>query len=201
MAPEERTIFEYIDQQNRLWKKGFYDYLDHSILSSRFYLSQYFIDREFDHPVDVLEIGAGSGHILSLIAPKVRTYVYNDVSPEALNLFKRNYGALIETAKVEILFGNIDEFALTRKYDVILVLGVLRYNFSQDLFQKLFAHDLNPGGLLIMESSVGCYIRAYYCGQLPPPTYTIEFKCEDYVPSTMPKNRLIDLFKYQGEGI
>lgn len=197
MRMDERTIFEYVDQQNRLWKKGLYDYLDNSILSIRFDMCKYFIEKEFTQNIDVLEIGAGSGKMLTLISDKIKSYVFNDVSEEAVKLFKSNCNEIIKEKNVEILFGNISDFELNKKFDVILVLGVLRYNFYVDMFKDLYFKHLNKGGILIMESNVGCYVRNHYCSELPQPSYSLEFKLEDYVDSSMPKNRIIDVFKYK----
>ena len=121
----------------------------------------------FKENSSILEVGAGMGALTSLLCKKCK-------SVTSIELSKKRATAILERNKdaknLEIIVGNLKDIKLDKKFDYILLCGVLEYgalymdsdNPYIDFINKL-KENLNPNGkiLIAIENRLGI---KYLCG-------------------------------------
>lgn len=191
---DNKTIFERIECQNRIWKSGLYDYLHKSIFSIRFSIASFFIEKYSNNGI-VLDVGAGSGALFNYCEKFIKKYCYNDVSSEALKIFESNPLVINKKEKIETMCGNIKNLQPVKKFDVIVALGVAKYVYDADTFISLFLNNLYDNGLMILETTEECNAFEYYCDKLPPPIHSFKYEILDDFDFGTTKIRTMNVYK------
>lgn len=115
----------------------------------------------------VLEIGAGMGALTGLLCQKCRNVVALEHSPKRAEIIRKRHN---KYTNLEVISGDIFTYEFTRKYDYILLIGVLEYmGINSQLDNPYTAvlkrvHSLlNENGtlLLAIENRFGL---KYWCG-------------------------------------
>lgn len=192
---DDKTIFERIDCQNRIWKTGLYDYLFKSVFSIRFCICNFYIRMYSSKPVNVLDVGAGSGTLLSFIYDIAKNYNYNDISDEAIKVFKNSEAFKKHASIVNILHENINELQNQSYYDIIVSLGIAKFVYEKDLFFNLFNNHLSNNGIMILETTESCDGFSYYCNSLPNPIHSIKYEILDNFNFGTSKKRVFNVYK------
>jgi SAM-dependent methyltransferase len=128
------------------WEVEEYDHFAFSTLNIYF---------DLDPPKSLLDIGCGNGHTLEYFAKRWPETAYTglDLSNEAIQLaHKRVPGAAL-------FWGAFESTILPKKYDCILLLGVIEH------FEDLYRSLSNLRGILA-ENGI-CYIEAPNCIAYP----------------------------------
>jgi len=188
------------EQQDMMWKDGSYDYLSRSIVNIKFWMSAYFINRECRDEISVLDVGAGTGELLSLIADKLGTYFYNDISRIATKAFKERYKEIGKAKEVIAMNCTADE-ALRHTYkslDVILILGANEGLYEVELLDNAL-DKLNPGGILILDCND--VEEKYFSFPAIKPKYRIEYHMKEPSYKFSAHNRVIRVFKKEEKEI
>lgn len=191
---EEKTIFERVDCQNRIWKTGLYDYLYKSVFSVRFAIAAFFI-RQLSKNGIILDVGAGSGTLLTYCNDIAAKYYYNDVSEEALKIFRHSQIYKDNESKIELLCGNINNMNLNVKFDAIVALGVAKHIYDQDTFISLFNDNLSSDGIMLLETTEVCDAFHYYCKNLPAPTHSVKYEILDDFEFGTSKTRVLNVYR------
>jgi 2-polyprenyl-3-methyl-5-hydroxy-6-metoxy-1,4-benzoquinol methylase len=110
----------------------------------------------------VLEVGSGCGSITeSLVENKDITIVSNELSERRAQI---NYYRNIEAHNLEIVVGNLNDYAPKNKFDYIVCVGVFEYagmfinsKNPYEAFLEALARLLKPGGFLLLaiENQLG----------------------------------------------
>jgi len=120
-------------------------------------------------PIDILEIGAGCGAVTEYLvqlktAAKVTAL---EGAPARADVIRQRCRS---AENLEVITGNLSEFAGEVKFDVVLAIGVLEYSGKYiksetpyTAFLKTAANLLKPGGQLVIaiENQLGC---KYFAG-------------------------------------
>lgn len=154
---------------------------------------------------EVLEIGAGMGAVTGAIARKCRKV-------DCIELSKRrslvNANRHKDLNNIEIFVGNFQDIEITKKYDVITLIGVLEYAFHyinsehpyEDFIRKV-SNSLKPNGKLYVaiENKLGMkYIAGFHEDHLGKPYVGIEgYKKSDKV-KTFSRSQLEKLLLENG---
>ncbi|MCD7872323.1 MAG: class I SAM-dependent methyltransferase [Clostridiales bacterium] len=187
---DEQTIFERLECQNKIWKIGLYNYLYNQIYSVRFAMAHYYVKSFFEN-AKILDVGAGSGILLTYLNDIANKYYYNDISEQALNIFKSSDIYINNKSKIELLFGNINNIEL----DVIISLGIAKHLYNQNTFLVLFEQNLREGGIMLLETTETCDALTYYCELLPKPFHSIKYEIIDDVESNSANTRIMNIYK------
>ncbi|MER6799818.1 amino acid adenylation domain-containing protein, partial [Amycolatopsis mediterranei] len=106
------------------------------------------------HPKRVLEIGVGSGLILSRIAPDAETYWGVDLSESAVENVRREVAAMPELAgKVQLAARPAHDLGELPDFDTVIINSVAQYFPSADYLAevvKTAAARLVPGGTIFL---------------------------------------------------
>lgn len=107
----------------------------------------HFIDKEFAAGAELLHAGCGSGQVDTAICKKFRVTAL-DISPSALDLYRRSIGAGARVVQGSIL--RIP--AADNAYDGIYNLGVMEHFVEEDIRKILleFNRVLKPGGKIVL---------------------------------------------------
>lgn len=191
---DEQTIFERLECQNKIWKIGLYNYLYNQIYSVRFAMAHYYVKSSFEN-AKILDVGAGSGTLLTYLNDIANKYYYNDISEQALNIFKSSDIYINNKSKIELLFGNINNIDLDIELDVIISLGIAKHLYNQNTFRLLFERNLRKGGIMLLETTEVCNAFNYYCEFLPKPFHSIKYEILDDVESNSANTRIMNIYK------
>lgn len=191
---DEQTIFERSECQNKIWKVGLYNYLYNQKYSIRFAMAHYYVKLFFEN-AKILDIGAGSGTLLTYFNDITNKYYYNDISKQALNIFKRSDIYINNKSKIELLFGNINNIDLDIKLDVIISLGVAKHLYNPNTFLFLFEQNLREGGIMLLETTETCDALTHYCELLPKPFYSIKYEILDDVEKNSANTRIMNIYR------
>jgi phosphorylcholine metabolism protein LicD/2-polyprenyl-3-methyl-5-hydroxy-6-metoxy-1,4-benzoquinol methylase len=157
---------------------------------------------DFKPGAEVLEVGAGFGAITKTLCricghvTSVESSLYRALAME--QRFKA-------TNNLDIYAGDIEEIKLDRKYDYIVLIGVLETvgNGSSDLlvytnFIKRLCHYLKPDGVILLATENRYGLR-YFCGATEPHTNRPFDGINHYPHGTsgysFSKQELIDILK------
>jgi amino acid adenylation domain-containing protein/non-ribosomal peptide synthase protein (TIGR01720 family) len=107
------------------------------------------------HAQDVLEIGCGTGLLLSRLAPHCRRYVGTDISAVAIERIGRLQAAIPALGHVTALHRPADDFSgiEAASLDLVILNSVAQYLPNLDYFLRVFAgavRALRPGGHLFL---------------------------------------------------
>ncbi|GAB2609716.1 amino acid adenylation domain-containing protein [Kribbella endophytica] len=107
------------------------------------------------HPRRVLEIGAGSGLILTQLAPHCESYVGTDLSEKAIDALRVKVAALGLAEKVELHAQPADDFTGLPEgtFDTVVVNSVVQYFPSADYLTAVLRGALErlaPGGVIFI---------------------------------------------------
>ncbi len=154
---------------------------------------------------EVLEIGAGMGALTGAIAKQCKKIDCIDLSKRRsrVNAYRNK-----QYDNIEIFVGNFQDMKITKKYDVITLIGVLEYaqhyidsDKPYDEFLKIISHCLKPNGKLYIaiENRLGLKYLAGCCeDHLGKPFVGIEgYKKQDNV-KTFTKSQLETLILNNG---
>ena len=193
---KEKTIFERVDCQNRIWKTGLYDYLYKSVFSVRFAIAAFFIRQFFENGNGIiLDVGAGSGTLLTYCNDIVKKYYYNDISEEAQQIFQCSQIYQENESKIKLLCDNINDINLDTKFDSIVALGVARHIYDKDTFLTLFNDNLSANGIMLIETTAACDAFQYYCNGLPNPVHSIKYEILDNFEFGTSKTRILNIYR------
>ena len=156
---------------------------------------------------EVLEIGAGMGAITGAVARSVRKV-------DCIELSKRrslvNAWRHKDMDNIEIFVGNFKDIAITKKYDAVLLIGVLEYacyyvggGSPFDDFLRKAASSLKDGGKLYIaiENKLGMkYFSGCHEDHLGKPFVGIEGYSEDSHVRTFTKSELEEMLGRTGFG-
>ena len=108
--------------------------------------------------LEVLDFGCGEGDLSNMIALKKAKLVHSvDYSSKAINIAKKRYGR-----KKNIQFELADATKVKRKYDVIVMSGVLEHiDAPFKLLKKLLKYNLNKNGMVVFLSPSFMNPRGY----------------------------------------
>jgi len=116
-----------------------------------------FIQKLKTSPLKVLDVGCGNGRFERFLREKVTTdldYTGTDNSQKLLKLAKeKTNGQLIYLDLISHLLSHQSVAPKNKKYDLIVLFGVLHHIPDQNLRKRLLtelANQLEPGGLLIL---------------------------------------------------
>jgi SAM-dependent methyltransferase len=171
--------FERADAQDRLHRSGLFDYLGRHPFSLRYRAAAAVVRSVVGTQIAVLDIGAGSGAAFAELAPNVTHYTYTDISEHAVAGFVARHGGAPGFDKmVDLLVGDVANFALPQRQNAILGLGLCQGVYLDGLFQELFdAHLDADRGVMILEgaaaevSGMDRYVR-----RLAAPVATVHFE-------------------------
>ncbi|WP_105177326.1 class I SAM-dependent methyltransferase [Clostridium cagae] len=189
------------------------DYYD-EILKKRNWIIIYHLLKQRENIVDpmeisaddeILEIGAGMGAITGALARKAKKVDCIDLSKRRsmINAYRNK-----KYNNIEIFVGNFEDIKIDKKYDVVVLIGVLEYaqhyiasNAPYDDFIKKISQCLKSNGKLYLaiENKLGLKYFAGYCeDHLGKPFVGIEeYKKEDNV-KTFSKSQLENLILRNG---
>ena len=116
----------------------------------------------------VLEFGPGGGfNAMATSFYKPELYVFVDASTESLNkLHHHNENRKFNVAKVEIINSNIFDFRDSRKYDYVIVEGVICGQAEPDRMIKHVSSFIGDGGVLITTSTSATSVLSEICRKL-----------------------------------
>lgn len=108
--------------------------------------------------LDVLDFGCGEGDLSNMIAKKKAKLVHSvDYSSKAIKIAKKRFGR-----KKNILFELADATKVKRKYDVIVMSGVLEHiDDPFGLLRKMLKFNLNKNGMIVFLSPSFMNPRGY----------------------------------------
>ncbi|MBQ0058781.1 MAG: class I SAM-dependent methyltransferase [Lachnospiraceae bacterium] len=160
---------------------------------------------ELNEDDEVLEIGAGMGAVTGAVARQVKSVDCIELSRRRslVNAYRHK-----DMDNINITVGNFKDIEITKKYDVITLIGVLEYACHYvggatpyEDFLKKMAENLKPGGRLYIaiENKIGIkYFAGYNEDHLGRPFAGLEgYKDEDFV-RTFTKSELIALLEKSG---
>lgn len=154
---------------------------------------------------DVLEIGAGMGAVSGALARRCQKL-------DCIELSKRrsmvNANRHKDLDNIEIFVGNFQDIEITKKYDVITLIGVLEYAFHyidsehpyEDFIRKV-AESLKPNGRLYVaiENKLGMkYMAGFHEDHLGKPYVGIEGYSKSDKVKTFSKSQLDKLLLENG---
>lgn len=112
---------------------------------------------DFDGTEDVLEIGSGCGALTGLLASRCRSVTCSDISLKRCEI---NAWKNVVHENIEMHAGNFADLAISRRFDVVTLIGVLEYACSyypagkgSDPFEMLLGAArgfLKPDGVLMV---------------------------------------------------
>ncbi len=154
---------------------------------------------------EVLEIGAGMGAVTGGVAPYVKKV-------DCIELSRRR--SLVNATRhrdmdnIEIIVGNFQDIEITKKYDVVTLIGVLEYGCYyidskrpyEDFLAKVFSVMKEDGRLYIaIENKLGMkYLNGSHEDHLAIPYVGIEgYRKDDHV-RTFTKSELTKMLKDAG---
>lgn len=153
----------------------------------------------------VLEIGAGMGAITGALAKKCKQVDCIELSKRRslVNAYRHQ-----EMDNIQIFVGNFQDVEITKKYDIITLIGVLEYAYHYmesetpyEDFVKKMATCLKPGGKLYVaiENKLGLkYFTGYHEDHIGKPFVGIEgYKKADKV-RTFTRSELQGLLEHNG---
>jgi len=153
----------------------YYDllYRDKDYQKETTYMDQLIKDLK-DGPIDLLDVGCGTGKHASMLVEKGYNVHAIDNSDSMIEIAKINYGD-----KVSFSVGDIRNFNLNRKFDVITSLfHVMSYQVTNDdldaSFRTIYNH-LKPGGYFIFDCWYGPGVMQ------DPPTVRIKRMKDDEI--------------------
>jgi hypothetical protein len=148
-----KIAWEGKDDSEAVWQSGQYDYQHKDFrLRVKFDIVQRLVRDLVDGSLTVLDVGAGHGQIYPLLNDRLVLYHYVDISPTALETF-RKLQAPDERVVAEVT--DFERLHLTRQYNAILFLGFVHTHYSVAQFQRTLSHHWAAGGILIMEMTKG----------------------------------------------
>lgn len=157
------TIFEQLGLQERLWRLGKFDYLEIEAMSPRFEHCRRLINESISAPISMLDVGAGTGRALEHMFDIISSYCYVDVSRDATARFMTKLkNRSFPEIKIETRNCDITSVQHQEHFDVILGLGLNRFVYPHDIFERLSVGCLNRPGLIILEASVQSEALDYY---------------------------------------
>jgi len=100
----------------------------------------------------VLSIGCGDGQFELMLAPRARSVLGVDISPEAIDVARRAQ-ARAATPNVEFRCVSVADLELTERFDTIVCVAFLHHLPAAGLegFLEFVAAHLEPGGLLYTQ--------------------------------------------------
>ena len=162
----------------------------------------------FNENSNILEIGAGAGTITGMLCDKAKSVTVVEASKRRAELIYERHN---NRNNLEIMVGNFNSIPFKKKYDYIVMIGVLEYGkiFSTGdnpykTFLETIASHLNKNGKLLVAIENRNGLK-YWCGasedhlSLP---YVGIMGYDNYKVKTFGKKELSDLlessgFKYQ----
>lgn len=162
----------------------------------------------FNENSNILEIGAGAGTITGMLCDRAKSVTVVEASKRRAELIYERHN---NRNNLEIMVGNFNSIPFKKKYDYIVMIGVLEYGkiFSTGdnpykTFLETIASHLNKNGKLLVAIENRNGLK-YWCGasedhlSLP---YVGIMGYDDYKVKTFGKKELSDLlessgFKYQ----
>lgn len=162
----------------------------------------------FNENSNILEIGAGAGTITGMLCDKAKSVTVIEASKRRAELIYERHN---NRDNLEIMVGNFNSIPFKKKYDYIVMIGVLEYGkiFSTGdnpykTFLETIASHLNKNGKLLVAIENRNGLK-YWCGasedhlSLP---YVGIMGYDNYKVKTFGKKELSDLlessgFKYQ----
>jgi SAM-dependent methyltransferase len=115
----------------------------------------------FDKSKSVLELGSGNGRWILALAPYVGHYEGVDLSPAMIDAAKRRV-AERRLTNVTLCLSAVQDYAPTRKFDVIYLSGVSQYLQDTDLVALAvrLKDILKPGGVVVERSTTHRRVRS-----------------------------------------
>jgi 16S rRNA G966 N2-methylase RsmD len=177
------------EQQNMLWKTKKFDYQFNTIVSVKFSMIRYLIQKIFQNQkISILDIGGGDGQLFfECISLNISQYHYIDISEEASNKFKSNLKIIPNN--VYISQCNINKTNFDKKVEVICIAGFAANLYDEKIIQKLFNENLTSNGALIIEHTNFMFNWTILESILPKPFYKVNFDLfqeeltkETYIP-------------------
>ncbi|MDD3277367.1 MAG: class I SAM-dependent methyltransferase [Lachnospiraceae bacterium] len=154
---------------------------------------------------EVLEIGAGMGAVTGALARKAAKVDCIELSKRRslVNAYRHK-----DMDNIEIMVGNFQDIKITKKYDVITLIGVLEYAYHYidsrkpyEDFIETVAKCLKPGGRLYIaiENKLGMkYFAGYHEDHLGKPFVGIEGYHRSDKVKTFSKSQLEQLLLEHG---
>jgi len=183
-----------VEHQDQLWKEGMYDYTE-GVVSVKFDMCKFFIEREVKKPYRILDVGAGMSRIFPLLHNNIELYYYNDISQYVMYRFKdKNKELLCEFSKSKSLIFNakrieniIPELCKCN-FNVILVLGAMPETHSKELVDKLL--KIINNGILILDHNE-MYDKYYDLGNKSQ----VKYQVSDWVWDPPAYSRIMQVMK------
>ncbi len=154
---------------------------------------------------EVLEIGAGMGAVTGAVARKAKKVDCIELSKRRSMVNAYRHKAM---DNIEIIVGNFQDIEITKKYDVITLIGVLEYAYHyinsdtpyEDFIRKV-SSCLKPGGKLYVaiENKLGMkYFAGYHEDHLGKPFVGIEGYTKEDKVKTFSRSQLEKLMLQNG---
>jgi hypothetical protein len=117
---------------------------------------------------NVLEFGPGGGfNAIATSFYKPELYVFVDASAASLNkLYHHNESGQFNAKNVEIINSNIYNYRDSRKYDYVIVEGVICGQEQPDLMMKHVSSFLGNGGILITTTTSAISLLSEICRKI-----------------------------------
>lgn len=158
----------------------------------------------FNENSNILEIGAGAGTITGMLCDRAKSVTVVEASKRRAELIYERHN---NRDNLEIIVGNFNSVPFKKKYDYIVMVGVLEYGkiFSTGdnpykTFLEMIASHLNKNGKLLVAIENRNGLK-YWCGasedhlSLP---YVGIMGYDNYKVKTFGKKELSDLLKSSG---
>ncbi|PIS05186.1 MAG: hypothetical protein COT81_02505 [Candidatus Buchananbacteria bacterium CG10_big_fil_rev_8_21_14_0_10_42_9] len=160
----KKSVVKNILQQNKLAYEQVSDFFNDS---RRFAWPEFSDFIEFvPTGAKILDLGCGNGRLLDALTDTKVNYTGLDISEPIIQAAKKRY------PKAKFIVGDITNFSLPKKYDVIFLIASLHHIPSPELRLKVIQnayHHLSGGGYIIMTNwnlRQGKYRRLYFASLL-----------------------------------